>query len=157
MAGLLGVANLLSIGAPKDRSGRLVGMPTMTLAERALLVRKRAGYGDKRQASAFAKKMGISAPSLHDIESGKTLDLGAKSLVGYYRVGANLEFLLREKGQPMLSKFERRMEAEELTGIIMELDAEKVALVKALLKQLSGKNGVDGDGSDDAGPSRTND
>ena len=136
MAGLLGRANPLSIGRAKLPSGRLLGMPTKTLAERALLVRRSAGYGDERQASAFAKKMGISAPSLHDIESGKTATLGAKSLVGYYRVGANLEFLLNEKGQPMLSKFERRIEAETLTSIIMDLDPEQVALVKELLKQL---------------------
>lgn len=69
-----------------------------------LAIRTAAGFGERGQAAAFAKLIGISPPSLHDIESGKTGALGAKAIVGLLKIGVNLRFLDEGKGEPMQKK-----------------------------------------------------
>jgi transcriptional regulator with XRE-family HTH domain len=118
-------------------------MPISTLAERALRIREAAGYGDERQAAEFARLLGIKPPSLHDIESGKTTTLREKSIRGYLRIGANLEFLLTGKGDPMRkSEIERRLRDETLVSMIEDLTEDNktriVDVIRALIRAQPG-------------------
>ncbi len=79
--------------------------------------------------------MGITPPSLHDIESGKTQSLGAKSLAGYLKIGANLTYLLEGKGEPMQKKeIEHQLKAQTLLSMIGELDETETDIVSDLVK-----------------------
>lgn len=136
MTGLLGTPKALSIGVPYIAARMLLGMATSSLADRARRVRKAAGYGDERQAAEFARLIGIKPSSLHDIESGETKELGGKSLAGYIKIGANPQFLLYDKGMPMLKNIERQLRAQTLVSQMLELDEPDVDTIEAMMKAL---------------------
>jgi hypothetical protein len=106
-------------------------------------VRQEAGYGEPRQATKFARLLGIEAPSLHDIESGKTRELGGKSLAGYIKIGANPQYLLYNRGMPMLKNVEKQLRAQTLVSQMMELEDDDIetveSMVKALMRKKPGK------------------
>lgn len=123
-------------------------MPKTTLAERALLVRKELGYGGTRDAAAFARKLGIKASSLHDIESGKTLQLG-KSLKGYIAAGVNPDYLEKGSGPRMLfQQIERKLQTEQMASLFDDLDDEKRHTVMELVRQLRRAQGGPPDAKD---------
>lgn len=109
-------------------------MPT-TLAERLKEVRKAAGYGGPRRAAAFARKLGIKPPSLHDLESGKSSKLG-DSLPGYIRIGANPLYILDGKGPKMLRDIERTLRAQSMVSELLELEERQVAMIEEMIHTL---------------------
>lgn len=137
MPGLFGTPNLLSIGPAKDLQRTLLGMPatpTTRLSKRLLAVRRAAGFGGKRQAAEFARKIGISAASLHDLESGKSQDLG-KSLQGYILgVGANPFFILQGKGAPVIKDVEKNLRAQTLMMLLLALDEKEIDTVENIVR-----------------------
>ena len=85
MCGLFGTPNDLSIGVAKHFGGILVGVPTepsTILGRRLYRIRAAAGYGGERKAAEFARQIGITPASLHDLESGKSRQLGGKAWQG---------------------------------------------------------------------------
>jgi transcriptional regulator with XRE-family HTH domain len=111
-------------------------MPITTWAERLIRIREAAGYGGPRQAANFARKIGITPPSLSDLESGKTKTLG-KSLSGYIRIGANIEYVEKGKGPPMLLKnIERNIENSTLISMIDEMNDDQRKIVFDVAKGL---------------------
>lgn len=140
MARLLAVPKPVSIGAPYAVPGMLLGMPKTTLAQRLLKVREAAGYGGERKAAEFARRIGITPPSLHDLESGKTIRLGGKSLEGYIKVGANPAYLFDGKGLPMLRDLEKNLHVQTLVSMLMELDEQQQKLVEEMIKQFIRRN-----------------
>lgn len=100
-----------------------------------LAIRTAAGFGDRGQAAGFAKLIGISPPSLHDIESGKTSSLSARTVVGLLKIGANLKFLDEGKGEPMQKRdIEHQLKAETLISMLAELTESETDLVADLVK-----------------------
>lgn len=113
----------------------IFGMATRTLAERMLAIREAAGFGARGQAAGFAKLIGISPPSLHDIESGKTSALSARTIVGLLKLGVNLRFLDEGKGDPMQKKeIEHQLKADTLISMIGELNESETDIVSDLVK-----------------------
>lgn len=111
-------------------------MAKLTLAERARRVREELGYGKPGMMTAFAKQIGVAPASIHDIESGKTKELG-KSFKGYVRLGANPLFLEKGVGPVMLFKqIERKLEIEEMIGYIEDLDDDRRKTVMELVRHL---------------------
>ena len=100
-----------------------------------LAVRAAAGFGDRGQAAAFAKLIGISPPSLHDIESGKTGTLSARTIVGLLKIGVNLRFIDEGKGEPMQKKeIEHQLATDTLVSMIAELNVSETELVADLVR-----------------------
>lgn len=122
-------------------------MASTTLAERLVRIRRAAGYGEERKAAEFARKLGIRAPSLHDLESGESKSLSGKSLQGYLKVGANPAYIFEGKGLPMLKNIERNLQAQTLVSQILELDSDEIEtlehMVKAFIRAKPGHSGND--------------
>lgn len=94
---------MLSIGIPSIRLPTLVGMAT-TIGERIRIAREALGYTDqKRKRTAFAKLIGISAPSLHDLESGESDAPSAQTLMRMEAKGINPRFIMYGT-QPVLTR-----------------------------------------------------
>ena len=111
-------------------------MKKPALAERLLRIRTEAGYGGDRQRAEFARKLGISPPSLADLESGETKDVG-KSLKGYLEIGANPSYILHGRGLPMLFKnIESHLKAQTLVSMMAELDESQQKTVEDVIKAL---------------------
>lgn len=133
MASLFGTPNVMSIGATNDCGRTLLGVPKPDLAERLKNVRDAAGYGGPRQASAFAREIGITPPALHDLESGRSRDV-KKSLKGYIEIGANPDYILNGRGVPVFKDVEKRLRAQTLLSMMMDLDDEQQAAVEGVIK-----------------------
>lgn len=102
-----------------------------------LAIRAAAGYGERGQAASFAKLIGISPPSLHDIESGKTSTLSARTIVGLLKLGVNLKFLDEGKGEPMQKRdIEQQLKTDTLVSMIGELNENETDLVADLVKSI---------------------
>lgn len=102
-----------------------------------LAIRAAAGYGERGQAASFAKLIGISPPSLHDIESGKTSTLSARTIVGLLKLGVNLKFLDEGKGEPMQRRdIEQQLKADTLISMLGELNESETDLVADLVKSI---------------------
>ena len=102
-----------------------------------LAIRAAAGYGERGQAASFAKLIGISPPSLHDIESGKTSTLSARTIVGLLKLGISLKFLDEGKGEPMQKRdIEQQLKADTLISMIGELNESESDLVADLVKSI---------------------
>lgn len=100
-----------------------------------LAIRTAAGFGERGQAAAFAKLIGISPPSLHDIESGKTGTLSARTIVGLLKIGVNLRFVDEGKGEPMQKKeIEHQLATDTLVSMISELNVSETELVADLVR-----------------------
>jgi len=144
MRGLLGVANVLSIGAPYRLSAMLLRMST--LPERLRRIREAAGYGGERQAAEFARRIGIKPPSLHALESGDSKSLG-RSLPGYISIGANPNYILHGKGPLMLKDIEKSLRAQTLVSMMLELEEKELDtvedIVKAYIRAKPGGSGND--------------
>jgi transcriptional regulator with XRE-family HTH domain len=111
---------------------RLLSMArTTTLAERLIRIREAAGFGGPRQASSFARKLGISPASLHDLESGKTKNV-EKALAGYLRIGAAPGFILEGRGEPL----RENAEIAALAVKLAELEPEELAIIEAMIERL---------------------
>lgn len=126
-----------SIARPNYRRGTLLAMPK-TLAEKMVAIRHACGFGDDRQAAAFARKIGIKPPSLHDIESGNTLSLGAKTIVGLIRLGVRLRYIETGRGSIMQSKrgIEHQLKVDSLESMIGELDEGETDVVTDVVKSM---------------------
>lgn len=111
----------------------LLGMATTALSRRLVRIRQEAGYGDPRSAAKFARLLGISAPSLHDLESGESKSLG-KSLPGYLRIGANPLYIFDGKGMPMLKNIEKTLRAQTLVSQMLELEDVDMETVERMVK-----------------------
>lgn len=123
-------------------------MSKPTVAERAKRIREEAGYGGPRQMTAFAKKIGVTPASVHDLESGKSARFG-ESFKGYVRIGANPQYLEKGSGPVMLFRqIERKLETEELVGYFDDLDDDKRRTVIDLVKHLRRSMGGAPDGKD---------
>lgn len=86
--------------------------------------------------------LGIRPSSLHDIESGKTQALGAKSLAGYLRLGASLKFLNEGLGDPMQKgEIEKKLKKDTLASMITELDENETDAVTDLVKGMIRRKG----------------
>jgi hypothetical protein len=131
---LLATPNDLSIGVPYLCPRMLLGMATTPLSKRCLRVRVAAGFGDERKAAEFARLIGIKPSSLHDIESGETKELGGKSLAGYIKIGANPQYLLYDKGLPMLKNIEKTLRAQTLVSQMLELEEIDMETVERMVK-----------------------
>ncbi len=108
-------------------------MPT-SLAQRVKRIRELKGYGGDRQAAEFARLIGIRPASLHNLESGRTLNLG-KALAGLLKIGASLRYLQTGVGKPMEEQeFERLAKDEALHSMIDELDEHEKQSVEDLVK-----------------------
>jgi transcriptional regulator with XRE-family HTH domain len=134
MATLLGTPELVSIGVPYSVTRMILGMATTALGRRLVQVRKEAGFGDQRQAAKFARLLGITPASLHDLESGKSKTLGGKSLLGYIRLGANAQFIFDGKGKPMLKNIEKTLRAQTLVSMMTELEDIDMETVERMVK-----------------------
>jgi len=136
----------MSIGTPYGKGCILFAVPTLTLAERLVRVRREAGYGEPGKKAEFARKLGISPPSLHQLENGESLELGPKSWKGYIKVGANPEFLRTGRGPAMLLKdIEKHLHAQTLLSMMSELDEHQQQAVEDVIKAfLRGKPGSSG-------------
>ncbi len=135
MQTLLATPNQLSIGGPNYICGSMLAMPK-SLAERLKRIRVEAGYGGERQRAEFARKVGITPPSLADLESGESHNLG-KSLPGYLSIGANLNYIIHEKGPPMVFKdIEKHLRAQTLMSMLMELEEQQLEIVENVTKGL---------------------
>lgn len=135
MPPFLGTANGKSIGWPNGKGRILFGVPTPTLAERLVRIRREAGYGDPGKRAEFARKLGISPPSLHDLENGVSLELGPKSWKGYIKIGANPEFLRTGRGPAMLLKdIEKHLHAQTLLSMMTELNEHQQQAVEDIIK-----------------------
>lgn len=100
-----------------------------------LAIRAAAGYGERGQAASFAKLIGISPPSLHDIESGKTSALSGRTLTGLLRIGVSLKYLHEGKGEPMQKRdIEHQLKADTLVSMIGELNEAETDIVADLVK-----------------------
>lgn len=123
----------MSIGAPYPQCGMLLGMATTVLGKRLRRIRQDAGYGDERSAAKFARLIGISPPSLHGLESGKSKSLG-KSLPGYLKVGANPQYIFDGKGTPMLKNIEKNLRAQTLVSMMTELEDVEMETIERMIK-----------------------
>jgi hypothetical protein len=102
-----------------------------------LRVRHEAGYGGARQAAAFARAIGIRPASLHDLEHGQTKTIGTKSLRGYVRIGASLDWLLYGRGEPMLHRnLESTKDLKALQELLLDLAPEDRRVVLELAESL---------------------
>lgn len=105
-------------------------------------IRREAGYGDERRRAEFARLLGIKPPSLHDIESGETKTLNEKTIKGYLKIGANLEYLLTGRGAPMRKQdVERQLKDETLISMLDELDEGDKDAVTDLVKGMIRRKG----------------
>lgn len=134
MPGLLAAPNDKSIGAPYGHAGILLGMPPTALARRLIRIREAAGFGGDRMKAKFARKIGITPPSLADLESGETKELGAKSLIGYLLAGANLKYIQDGKGVPVFKDIERNLRAQTILSQMMELEESELSSVESIVK-----------------------
>lgn len=129
----------LSIGTPMPPVGRLIGMPK-TLADRAKWVREQRGLNQ----TAYAKRLGITQPSLSDIENGETKSLRGGTLVAYQRDGVNPEYLMKGKGVPFLDAIEQKLRDDSLHAMIADLDEDQKGvvedLVRGMLRRRKGPN-----------------
>lgn len=112
----------------------IVGMPITPLAKRLIRIREAAGYGGERKAAEFARRIGIKPPSLHDLESGETKELGAKSLAGYLALGANLQYIKSGKGVPVFKDIEKNLRAQTILSQMMELEDTELDSVEGIVK-----------------------
>lgn len=107
----------------------------MTLAERMLAIRTAAGFGERGQAAAFAKLIGIKPPSLHDIESGKTSSLSAQTLLGLLRIGVSAKYIDEGRGEPMQKKeIEHQLKVDAVRSMMSELTEAETDIVADLVK-----------------------
>lgn len=142
MPQLLAVPKTVSIGVANHVRRTLLGVATKTLAERMIAIRTAAGFGERGQAAAFAKRIGISPPSLHDIESGKTSTLSARTIVGLLKIGVSLRYLDEGKGDPMQKKeIEHQLKADTLTSMIEELNEAETDIVVDLVRGIIRRKG----------------
>lgn len=134
---------MLSIAPANERRATISGMAVPSLAQRLKRIREAAGYGEPRRRAEFARKLGIKPPSLHDLESGASLELGSKSWKGYVKIGANPEYLRTGRGAPMLFKdIEKHLRAQTLLSMMEELDEKELEAVESTIKLfLRGKPG----------------
>lgn len=114
-------------------------MPKTALSKRLFHIREVAGYAENR--AAFARKLGISAPSLSDLESGETKSLG-KSLPGYIKLGANPHYIFYGKGLPMLKDIEKTLWAQTLLGMILQLDEGQIKTVEDVVKAMAHQKSI---------------
>jgi transcriptional regulator with XRE-family HTH domain len=93
MAALLGLPKLLSIGTPTLRLGMLCGVDT---GKRIRALRVARGLKQKD----LARAIGIAAPSLSELETGKSKEPSGSVLAALCRVlHTNGEWLLTGKGE----------------------------------------------------------
>jgi transcriptional regulator with XRE-family HTH domain len=116
-------------------------MAKPTLAERALRIRKAAGYGEPRRQAEFARLLGIKPPSLHSIENGETLNLQQATIEGYLRIGASPDYLFNGRGEPMLGNIERRLRNQTTLSMMDELDDDEHAVIDNMIKVMIRKKG----------------
>lgn len=134
MPELLATPNEKSIGVPYLSRCILVGMPTTVLGKRLRRIREAAGFGGERKAAEFARKIGISPASLHDLESGESKSLGSKSLLGYLRLGANVQYIHEGKGVPVFKDIEKNLRAQTILSMMIELEDRELDSVESIVR-----------------------
>jgi transcriptional regulator with XRE-family HTH domain len=107
---------------------------TTILGKRLYRVRAAAGYGGERKAAEFARRLGITPASLHDLESGKSRQLGGKAWQGYISVGANPHYIIHGNGLPMLKNIEKNLRAQTLVSMMLELEDREIDTVEDIVK-----------------------
>lgn len=104
---------------------------TTTVGERVKEVREELGL----KPSAFAKGLGISQPTLWDIENGQTKKPSAETMQRMReRYGVNPDYIMRAKGPKLLDDIERKLKAETLWSMIGELDEGEQEMVEDVVK-----------------------
>lgn len=112
----------------------LLAMATTILGKRVLEIRRANGMGEKGQAASFARLIGITPASLHNLESGESESLG-RSLPGLlFKAHANPSFLLHGKGPPVLKDIERSLRAQTLVSMMLELEESEVDTIERIVQ-----------------------
>lgn len=146
----------MSIVTTNSGARMMFGMATTVLGRRLYKVREAAGYGDRGRAAEFARLIGISPPSLHDLESGKTKSM-AKSLLGYIRIGANPHFLDNGRGAPMIKDIAKNVRVHALMSRVVELEDSEIDTVETIVAAFLSAKSRDGpDGGDGLNPMELN-
>ena len=102
-----------------------------TVGERVKEVREQLGL----KPVAFAKGLGISQPTLWDLENGETKKPSSETMQRMReRYGINPDYIMRGKGPKIVDDIERKLRVETLMSMIEEVDDEMRDTVEDMLK-----------------------
>lgn len=97
-----------------------------------------AHQAPKRTITAFARLLRIAAPSLHNLESGKSAAPSAETLLRMRDLGLNIDYIIRGRGQPLCDPAVATSDPDLIAArdILSTLDNRSVQLWFAIGKLL---------------------
>ncbi len=129
---MIGPPITMSIDIPKPPVGIFVGMATK-VGDRIREVREHLGL----KPSEFARRIGISQPSLWDLEHGETKHPAAETLHRMHeRLRVNPDYIMRGRGNKFIEHIEEQLEEQTLLSMFRELEADKRDAVMTMIKAL---------------------
>lgn len=123
---------LMSIGTPSFGHSTILGMATTTLGRRVAQVREALGMNQ----AEFARKIGISPPSLSQLESGESGEPKGSTLLGMILAGANPQFVMKGSGPVLIPEHERKLDAQTLLSTFEEMTPENKRALLDIAKTL---------------------
>lgn len=113
----------------------LVGMATKTIGERIRAAREAKGLSQVD----LARLLKIKAPSLSQLESGKSGSPAAETLLRFRDSGFNPDYIMRGRGGMFLEGIERDIQDQEVLALLGELDDADRRIVRDLARSLHRK------------------
>ena len=142
MTAIIGNPIRVSIGNPYRLSGRILGMPTprkepATIGARIVAAREEAGLSQKE----LAKKLGITQPSLSDLERGESGAPRARTLLAMRNAGISQDYIMDGRGPKLLRDIELRLADDTAASMLRELSDEEHEVFMEMLRATIRKKG----------------
>ena len=122
---------------PNNESATISLMATgKTIGERTIEAREALGLTQ----AEFSRRLGIKAPSMRAIESGKTKAPASTTLLRMKACGINPEYIMNGREPLLLAEIERTIDERTLLATFREMNSEQREAILGIVRQMRRRN-----------------